>query len=129
MDIVSAIKSLLELGADVNKRTSRGDTALHRASEAGHEDIVRLLLDAGAETGGSSFPRPLHAACEHSYTEIVDMLLESGADPNASSTAARCYSIRAIDLSRLSLISEGMATSITSSSSLPICCAAQTGSA
>ena len=60
VDIVSAIKSLLELRADVNKRTSRGDTALYRASEAGHEDM-RLLLDAGAETGGSSFPRPLWA--------------------------------------------------------------------
>jgi len=68
MDIVSAIKSLLELGADVNKRTSQEDTALYRASEAGHEDIVRLLLDAGAEASGSSSRLPLHAACEHSYT-------------------------------------------------------------
>jgi len=128
-DIVSAIKSLLELGADINKRASMGDTALYRASEAGHEDIVRLLLDAGAETSGSNSRRPLHAACEHSYTEIVDMLLESGAGPNASSTASYSYGVRPIDLSRLSLISKGMATSTTSSSSLPICIAARKGCA
>jgi len=127
VDIVSAIKSLLELGADINKRASRGDTALYRASEAGHEDIVRLLLDAGAESTGSSSRRPLHAACEHGYTEIVGMLLESGADTNASSTASYSYGVRPIDLSRLSLISKGMTTSTTSSSSLPICYAAQKG--
>ena len=83
-DVVPIIKSFLESGVDVNERSSRGETALYLASKAGHEHIVRLLLEAGAETNCSSRIFPLHAACEHGHTEIVDLLLHHGADPNAS---------------------------------------------
>ena len=69
LDIVNTIRSLLEVGVDVNACCSQGETALYRASEAGHEDVVRLLLEAGADTScGSPGRCPLNAACEYAPT-------------------------------------------------------------
>jgi len=121
--IVSAIKSLLEVGVDVNALSSQEETALYRASKAGREDVVRLLLDADAEVGGSSNRRPLYAACEGGYTEIVDLLLQHGADSNAPSTSFT-HSF-AVPISFM--LGLRVAASVTSSNSLPICCALQKG--
>ena len=125
-DTLNIIKSLLEVGANVNARTSQEETALYRASKAGHQDIVRSLLEVDAETNGSRSRRPLFAACEGGYTSIVDLLLQNGADPNASSTASRgTYVVRpAMTLSGLKLIAT---KDEARSSSLPICCAVQKG--
>jgi ankyrin repeat protein len=40
---------LLDFGADLNAKDDRGFTALHRASEMGHKEIVTLLLENGAD--------------------------------------------------------------------------------
>ena len=40
---------LLDRGADPNLATEYGKTALLRASQSGHADIVRLLHKAGAK--------------------------------------------------------------------------------
>lgn len=45
----SMAKSLIESGADVNKRTPYGTTPLDRAVGAGLKDIVELLIEKGAE--------------------------------------------------------------------------------
>jgi ankyrin repeat protein len=37
---------LLDRGADVGARDGEGRTALLAASQQGHEDVVRLLVDA-----------------------------------------------------------------------------------
>ena len=43
------VRRLIAIGADVNKdKTSDGDTPLMCASYKGHEEVVRLLLQAGA---------------------------------------------------------------------------------
>jgi len=112
-DIVSIeniIKSLLEDGVDVNAHCSAGETALYRASKGGRENIIRLLLEAGAETTGSSC-RSLYAACERGHTQIVDLLLRHSADPNTFS------------------VSSALRTPmrVASSDSLPIICAVQKG--
>ena len=44
------VQVLLQAGADVNHRDSRGYTALRWAAERGNEEIVRLLLDADADS-------------------------------------------------------------------------------
>ena len=90
VDILSIIKSLIELGADVNACSSLKETALYQASIGGHEEIVRLLIDAGAETNGLSTFSPLYAACERGWAEIVDLLLQHGADTNATSMSSLC---------------------------------------
>jgi len=92
ISILNIIKSFLEAGVDVNACCSQGETALYRASKAGHEQIVHLLLEAAAETSGSTRRRSLYAACEHGHKEIVCLLLRYGADPNASPTYSASYS-------------------------------------
>ncbi|XP_063231902.1 mitochondrial disaggregase-like isoform X2 [Bacillus rossius redtenbacheri] len=44
---VQEIKRLAAEGCDLNRRHSLGWTALHVAAVNGHEDVVRVLLDAG----------------------------------------------------------------------------------
>ena len=114
-DVVNVVKTLLEVGADVNAVSLQKETALYQASNAGHEDIVRLLLAAGAETNGSSTHRPLYAACEHDYIEIVDLLLQFGADSNVS------------QIPKSSFLRIEKTARVVSSSSLPICCAVMKG--
>ena len=56
----SQVAALLRLGADVNARDLRGDTALHLASMNGHGNCVITLLDAGANVntlGSKRFQR------------------------------------------------------------------------
>lgn len=45
---IKSIKELLVLGAEVNARNHRGETALHCASKAGFVSVVELLLANGA---------------------------------------------------------------------------------
>ncbi|RPB07296.1 ankyrin [Morchella conica CCBAS932] len=60
-------------------------TTLHRAAAAGHEDIVRLLIAAGADVGArtSRGDTALHVAAEHGHVGVVGVLLERGAAVDA----------------------------------------------
>ena len=57
------------------------DTPLSRASCWGHKDVVKLLLDRGAELNKADKYGciPLHLAAAH---DVVQLLLDRGADPN-----------------------------------------------
>jgi ankyrin repeat protein len=77
-------KSLIEGGADVNKRTPYGTTPLNRAINAGLTDIVRLLLDTGAYVNSKDNWdwTPLHSAV-YKNKDMVELLLAKGANVNA----------------------------------------------
>ena len=47
-EVVAAMASLVEAGADVNQATATGDTALHAAAAAGHLKVIQFLADRGA---------------------------------------------------------------------------------
>lgn len=53
---------LTEIKIDVNQRNAKGETALLCACRSGHPDIVKLLLDSGAQASiqSSSGESPLH---------------------------------------------------------------------
>ncbi|KAM7214504.1 ankyrin [Rhypophila decipiens] len=62
---------------------SHGWTGLHWATSTGHEDVVKILLDAGAkmeavDQGGWT---PLFWAALKGHAPIVRLLLDQGADP------------------------------------------------
>ena len=46
---LEAVKLALDLGADINETTKRGQTALHAAASAGADTIVQFLVDKGAQ--------------------------------------------------------------------------------
>jgi ankyrin repeat protein len=48
-DVLSAVQSLLDAGADVNHATEAGDTALHAAAASGMTTVIQLLADRGAQ--------------------------------------------------------------------------------
>jgi ankyrin repeat protein len=65
----------------------RGSTALFFAAKYGHEDCVRVLLDAGTDPNArvpswdtpDIGPRPLDGAAANGHAGIVRLLLERGA--------------------------------------------------
>jgi len=58
--------------------------ALARHAHLGNLEMVRHLLDSGADTRGVSarIGNPLVEACRRCHEDVVDLLLERGADPN-----------------------------------------------
>ena len=65
------------------RRPHAGWTGLHSAAQQGHLDIVRLLLDRGAdpnarEAGDHTYP--LHWAAARRHMDIVRTLLDAGSD-------------------------------------------------
>jgi len=79
---LSTVESLSEQGANLNTRDSSGLTPLMIASGHGNSQMVKLLLDAGADVfavdsrAGAS---ALHKACQGGNVEVVQLLVEAGA--------------------------------------------------
>ncbi|XP_020649796.3 protein fem-1 homolog A [Pogona vitticeps] len=68
---------LLEHGADVNRRSVKGNTALHDCAESGSLEILRLLLAARARMEKDGYGMtPLLAASVTGHTNIVEYLIE-----------------------------------------------------
>ena len=83
---------LLQLGVDVNARTSRGGfTALHIAAHFGHHEVAAMLLGAGATPSArsQSGTTPLHHAVVSSDVRTASQLLAHGASVATPSDASR----------------------------------------
>ena len=83
---IEAVKQHLADGVDVNAKDDEyGATSLHITVEYGYKEIVKLLIDAGADVhekdkNGST---PLHDAALNGQKEIAELLIDKGADVNA----------------------------------------------
>lgn len=78
---IEMIELLLAAGANPNGLTKDGNTALYWAAACDENELVRLLIEAGA-TVEAEQPKDgytsLHIAAEHGNREIVELLLNAG---------------------------------------------------
>src|SRR5438128_3188946 len=79
---IDAVRLLLSLGLDVNVGDAReGRAAICDASLGGHEEVVRVLLDAGSRLDTSEPVRnPLFSAIIGRSLPVVKLLLAQGID-------------------------------------------------
>ena len=71
----------------INVAEGNHGSALQAAAREGHERVVQLLLDSGAEVNGASGEHctALRGASEGGHIAVVQLLLDRGADVNAGS--------------------------------------------
>jgi ankyrin repeat protein len=74
-------KILIDRGADVLVRQTRGNTPMHEAAFLGRIDLVQLLLDHGAELNSVSDngQTPLAEAVRRNHPEAVEWMKAKGA--------------------------------------------------
>jgi len=91
----SRVKDLLEQDAAlISARDSDGSTPLHCATWKGHQNVVEVLLDLGADVNlhnnndhwGTT---PLHAAAHANQRAIAELLIAHGANVHAKNLNGR----------------------------------------
>lgn len=98
----------LDKGADVNAKTRYGATALTYAADRGHLEIVKLLVERGADmnaTDGFYGFRAIDLALQNNHTPVVTFLLERGSK-GASNVLAL-----SIQRSDVALVTKALASS------------------
>jgi len=86
---LDGVRALLTGGADVRAAHGDGMTGLHWAAHHGDTQMVRLLVDAGADLEATTRlgdHTPLHIASRGGHTRAVTALLDAGANTNAVTT-------------------------------------------
>mmetsp|Transcript_9922 Transcript_9922/g.25287 ORF Transcript_9922/g.25287 Transcript_9922/m.25287 type:complete len:143 (-) Transcript_9922:99-527(-) len=100
------VKALLAQGVDADQKSSRWSPdhemrGLHFAAYYGHTNLVKLLLDAGADYERKVDERytPLHYAVFFKHYDVVQCLVDSGADPLVPDDEGRTPIGRAVETS------------------------------
>jgi ankyrin repeat protein len=83
---------LIASGCDLNKLDIHKTSALHYASTLGNSELVKALLDAGADPNIKDLDvngTPIHAASYNGHLGVVKILLEYRADANSKDKHGR----------------------------------------
>ena len=84
---LAMVSHFLTNGTNVHdERDKEGNTALHKAAEKGHDDIVDALLkhDCKVEYHNRRKETPLHKAAQMGHLNIVEILINNKANVNAT---------------------------------------------
>jgi len=85
---LAAVKRAISKGTKVDKKDIAGQTALMYAAETGNLEIVKYLVEQGANinavSGRKGRGTPLIYAAAANKVEIVEYLLKNGGDINAT---------------------------------------------
>lgn len=102
----TAVKSLIEAGADVNLRFENGLTVLMNASFAGRLEVAKLLLDAGADVNArlENGSTALMAASLGGHTAVVRALIDAGANVKARTNTGASALTEASHAGRLDVV-------------------------
>ncbi|KAF1839459.1 ankyrin [Decorospora gaudefroyi] len=87
--LVSYVRHLISKQVDVEGRDVYGTTALWWAAASGHAEIIRLLVQAGANPDIDDKMeglKPLHEAAKNNHSEAIGALLEAGVDALSQKT-------------------------------------------
>ena len=93
-----AVRFLLDTGVDVDAAGFLGYTPLIWASRNGHDEVVRLLLEADASIDNQTAEAEitaLYSAANEGHTEATRVLLEAGANTELADTANNTALLRA----------------------------------
>jgi len=80
---LAAVKAIVESGAEsVDSRDADGRTPLHLASRGVHIEVIRYLVDNGADLDAldSNQIAPLHSLTSRNHSQGIELLLSRGAD-------------------------------------------------
>ncbi len=87
------VKSLIYMGADVNAEKDMflgGKVLMHAVANNGNPEVIKLLLDAGANVNDSNVYKRQALMWAVRFThnpEVIKLLLDAGADVNAKAIA------------------------------------------
>jgi ankyrin repeat protein len=87
--LISYAGHLVSEKIDVHAVDTYGRTPLWWAAHSGHSDIVRLLVQAGADPDVDDKVaglKPLHEAADNNHAGVVRVLLEAGVNPLTEKT-------------------------------------------
>jgi len=78
---------LLKRDACVHIKTNEGRKALHIAAEKNHTDMIKILLQHGADVNSLCFEgwTPLMDACNAGSVAAIELLMENGAQTDVQS--------------------------------------------
>lgn len=85
---VPRVRNFLRMRVNLDETDDSGLTALHRAVLSGHEDVVGILIEAGADVNAMSdgFGTPLCLAALRGAHEVVALLLRWRASASTTTT-------------------------------------------
>ena len=99
---LTAVKSLIKQGADVNAAQGDGMTALHWAAERCDAELAETLVFAGANVSAVTrigLYTPLHLAAKAGNPAVVRVLLKGGAEVNAKANPSGATAVHLAALS------------------------------
>ncbi|CAH1169642.1 unnamed protein product [Phaedon cochleariae] len=90
--LLERVKSLIETDPDLVNATDKDKyTPLHRACYSNHLDIVKYLIQKGANIAAKTEMQwqPLHSCCQWNHVDCAAVLIQNGADVNAKSEGSQ----------------------------------------